>query len=152
MKPEPSPRRGFGGAGASRARVTGTVVAVAVSAAIVAGIYLLGSPADERARRLDERRVEDLSGIARALDVYWTRNTSLPSSLETLRTETGTNITIADPATGASYEFRRVAGETYELCAAFEGESRDSDRAVDAGFWSHRAGRQCFQRDAQAIR
>ena len=148
----PSPLRGFGEAGLSRAQVTGTIVAVAVTAAIVAGIYLLGSPADERARRLDDRRVQDLSGIARAIDLYWTRTTRLPSSLETLRTETGTDISLADPDTGASYELRPIEDGRYELCAVFTGESRDSDRFVDAGFWSHRAGRQCFQRDAQTIR
>ena len=96
--------------------------------------------------------MQDLSGIARAVDVYWTRNTSLPASLEALRTATGANITIADPATGTSYEFRTLEGEKYELCAAFEGESRDSDRGGDAGFWSHRAGRQCFQREATKVR
>ena len=136
----------------SRAQVAGTVVTVAVTAAIIGGIFLLGSPLEERERRLDERRVQDLSGIARAVDVYWTRTTSLPSSLETLRTETGANITIADPSTGEAYEFRSVEGEKYELCAVFEGESRDSDRGFDAGFWSHRAGRQCFQRAAENVR
>ena len=136
----------------TRAQLTGAVVTVAVTAAIVAGIYLLGSPAEERARRLDERRVQDLSGIARAVDVYWTRNTRLPASLEALRTETGANITIADPAADMAYEFRPLEGERYELCAVFEGESRDSDRGFDAGFWLHRAGRQCFQRAAESVR
>jgi hypothetical protein len=136
----------------TRAQVTGTVVTVAVTAAIAAGIFLLGSPAEEHARRLDERRVQDLSGIARAVDVYWTRNTRLPASLETLRTETGANITIADPDTGMAYEFRPLEGEKYELCASFEGESRDSGRGVDAGFWSHRIGRQCFERSAEKVR
>jgi hypothetical protein len=136
----------------SRARVTGTIVAVVVTAAIGAGIYLLGSPAAERARRLDERRVEDLSGIARAVDVYWTRNMRLPASLAALRTETGANITIADPATGAAYEFLPLEGEEYELCAAFEGASVDSSLRFDAGFWSHRAGRQCFRREATKVR
>ena len=136
----------------SRAQIAAAIVTIAVTAAIVVGIYLLGSPTDERARRLDERRVQDLSEIARAADVYWTRNTRLPASLDALRTETGANITIADPATGMSYEFRPLEGERYELCAVFEGESRDSDRGFGAGFWSHRGGRQCFQRDAQTIR
>ena len=136
----------------SRAQVTGTIVAVVVTAAIGVGIYLLGSPAEERERRLDERRVEDLSGIASAVDLYWTRETRFPSSLEALRTETGTGVAIVDPATGAAYEFRPLDGAQYELCAVFEGESRDSDRFIDAGFWSHRAGRQCFQRSARAIR
>jgi hypothetical protein len=138
--------------GVSRAQLTGTVVTVVVAAAIGAGIYLLGSPAEERARRLDARRVQDLSGIARAVDVYWTRNARLPASLEALRTETGANITIVDPVTGATYEFRPLERENYELCATFEGESRDSNREVDAGFWSHRAGRQCFQRAAENVR
>ena len=138
--------------GTSRAQVTGTIVAVVVTAAIGVGIYILGSPAEERERRLDERRVQDLSGIASAVDLYWTRQTSVPSSLEALRTETGTGITTVDPATGAAYEFRPLKGEKYELCAVFEGESRDSGPGFDAGFWSHRAGRQCFQRAARAIR
>jgi hypothetical protein len=136
----------------SRTQMTGTVVAVVVTAAIAAGIYVLGSPAEERARRLDERRVQDLSEIARAVDVYWTRTMRLPASLEALRTETGAGITIADPATGTAYGFRPLEGEKYEICAAFEGESRDSDRFIGTGFWSHTAGRQCFQRDARPIR
>jgi hypothetical protein len=135
----------------SRAQVAGTAVAVAGTAAIVVGIVLLGSPADERVRRLDERRVQDLSATARAVDLYWTRHSRLPSSLDELRTQTGADITIADPATSDGYEFRPLRDARYELCATFEGESRDSERG-GAGFWSHRAGRQCFQRDAKEVR
>lgn len=136
----------------SRAQIAGTVVTVAVTAAVLGGIYLLGSPSAERARRLDERRVQDLSGIARAIDLYWTRRSRLPSSLEELRTETGANVTPADPATNAPYEFRPTGDDRYELCAAFEGASADSDRGGAPGFWSHRAGRQCFQRDVERVR
>ena len=136
---------------AARARFAGTVVTVAVAAAVVAGVYLLGSPVEERARRLDERRVQDLSGIAQAVDLYWTRESRLPASLEQLRTDTGAGITVADPSTGAPYDYRQLEDEKYELCASFEGDSRDSNR-FDNGFWTHRAGRQCFQREAKAIR
>jgi hypothetical protein len=76
----------------------------------------------------------------------------LPVSLDALRTETGADVALVDPATGVQYEFRPLEGARYELCAIFEGESRDSARFADAGFWSHRAARQCFQRDAQAVR
>lgn len=136
----------------SRAQIVGTLLAVAVTIAVAAGILVLGSPSDERARRLDERRVQDLSGIARAVDVYWTRRSSLPATLDSLATETGANITLADPQTNARYEFRPLEDDRFELCAEFEGESRESDRSPDAGFWSHRAGRQCFQRTAAALR
>ena len=138
--------------GASRARVAGTLVTVAVTAAVVAGIYVLGSPLEERARRLDERRVQDLSGISQAIDVYWTRQSSLPSSLNQLREETGATVTMNDPVTSAPYEFRTLDEQKYELCASFEGESRDSERLLGAGFWTHRAGRQCFERNPVTVR
>jgi hypothetical protein len=136
----------------SRSGVVGTVVAVVVAAAVVAGLILLGAPAEERARRLDERRVQDLSGIARAADVYWTRNRRLPDSLEELRRETGVDVAATDPATNAQYQFRPLDGTKYELCATFDNESRESDRGGEAGFWSHRAGRQCFEREAMTVR
>jgi hypothetical protein len=136
----------------SRAQIAGTVVTVAVTAAIVAGIYVLGSPLEERARRIDERRVQDLSGIAQAIDVYWTRQSGLPASLDQLRTETGANVRVNDPGTRAPYEYRLMEEGKYELCASFEGASRDSERGFDAGFWTHRAGRQCFQREARNVR
>jgi hypothetical protein len=136
----------------SREQIAGTVVTVAVTAAVLAGIYMLGSPSEERARRLDDRRVQDLADIGRAVDLYWTRSSRLPSSLEELRTETGANVTLADPATNAPYEFRPTGDDRYELCAAFEGASADSDKGDAAGFWSHRAGRQCFQRDVETVR
>src|SRR5687768_9736947 len=120
--------------GSSRAQVAGTVVTVAVTAAVLAGIYLLGSPSEERARRLDERRVQDLSGISQAIDVYWTRQSNLPASLEQLRSETGASITVVDPLTGAPYEYRLVDDGRYELCASFEGESRESEGRFAAGF------------------
>ena len=138
--------------GFSREQVAGTAVTVAVTAAVIAGIYLLGSPSEERARRLDDRRVQDLSGISQAIDVYWTRQSSLPSSLDQLRSDTGANVTVSDPATNARYEFRPIEDDRYELCAIFEGESRGSDREGPAGFWSHRAGRQCFQRETVKVR
>ena len=137
----------------SQPQVVGTLVTLAVICAIAAGIFLLGSPADERSRRLDERRAQDLSGIARAIDLFWTRNnSSLPASLEVLRNSTGAGISVADPDTKAPYEFRSLEGDRYELCAAFEGASTESDRGFDAGFWSHPAGRHCFQRGAETVR
>jgi hypothetical protein len=134
-----------------RAQVVGTAVTVAVTIAVITGIYLLGSPLEERARRLDDRRVQDLSGIAQAVDLYWTRESRMPASLDQLRSVTGAGITMADPSTGALYEYRQLDDGKYELCASFEGESRDSNR-LDNGFWTHRAGRQCFQRAPQNVR
>jgi hypothetical protein len=73
----------------SRSQLVGGLGTVAVGASIVAGIFTLGSPAEERTRRLDEGRVQDLTGLARSLDPFWTRHSNLPGSLDELRKEPG---------------------------------------------------------------
>jgi hypothetical protein len=45
-----------------------------------------------------------------------------------------------DPETGAPYEYRRVDGNRYELCATFTGDGGE-------GFWRHSAGRHCYSFD-----
>jgi hypothetical protein len=60
------------------------IVSLVVLAAIVAGMVMLGSPSDERARRLDERRVSDLAGIRNAVNFFSDRNGRLPASLDEL--------------------------------------------------------------------
>jgi hypothetical protein len=136
----------------SRARRTGLAVAAVAGAAIVAGLYMLGAPAEERARRLDERRVQELSALARGVDVYWTRTRRLPASLDEVRAQTGAAVPITDPGTNTPYEFSARDGARYEVCATFDGESAESGRGGEAGFWSHRGGRQCFEREAMEVR
>jgi hypothetical protein len=134
----------------SRGQLLAGAVTIVVTGTIAAGIFVLGSPAEERRRRLDERRIENLSEIAQAVDLYWTRHGRLPSSLEELRREPGATIADTDPVTHRAYEYR-PATDRYELCAAFD---RASDRSSPyrGAFWSHGAGRQCFQREVQKVR
>lgn len=126
--------------------------------AVVSGIVLLGPPTEERARRLDERRVEDLRGITRAIDLYWTRQGGLPSSLDELLRESGVSVNPRDPVTAQPYGYR-VDGKTYELCAEFQRDSVEQfPLPVPDGFertrefWFHDAGKRCFQLEAREIR
>lgn len=135
----------------SRGQVISGLLTVTALAAIVAALRLLGPPSEERARRLDERRVQDLTAISASVDLYWTRHTALPRSIDDLRPESTVNVRWADPATNGSYEYRPLDAHRYELCAAFDRDSRDSNPQVTT-FWSHHAGRQCFQREAQKMR
>ena len=118
-----------------------------VGAALGGGFYLIGPPAEARARRLDGRRETDLQRLRLATDLYWTRNGRLPASLEDLAKEAGTNIYSRDPEHGGPYEYAVKAADSYELCAVF---ARDSEPRGD--FWSHGEGRRCFQVTARAIR
>ncbi len=142
--------------------LSGTTVLVslaigAVVVAVVAGLLVLPPPSEERARRLDVRRVEDLRGIARAMDLYWTRHGRLPASIGDLSREPGVRVSARDPVTGQDYELRVLDEPTYELCASFERTTADSgDPAAPAedvseDFWSHGVGRRCFRLDAQDV-
>jgi len=128
------------------------VVIVAVISAIVAGILLLGSPANERTRRLDARRVNDLLALARATDLYWTRHERLPASIDELVQEPGFSVSAQDPGTGVPYEYSAVDEKTYELCASFAQSATLVEHRLDGDFWTHGEGRQCFRREAQEVR
>lgn len=126
------------------------VVAVAVLVvlgAMAGGFYLVGPPADARARRIDARREHDLRQLRLAIDLYWTRHNRLPASLDELATEAGTTIYSRDPESGEPYDYSVKPADRYEVCAAF---TRDSEARGE--FWSHGAGRQCFRIIARAIR
>ena len=128
------------------------VVAVVIVAAVIGGIILLDSPAQERLRRLDERRVDDLHQLAYGVDIYWTREGSLPASLAELSEQERIARDLADPATGQPYEYRVLGDRTFELCAVFARDTGTDGRDIpDRSFWLHGPGRQCFEVEAQDI-
>ena len=123
----------------------------AVLSAVVVGLFVLGSPGEERARRLDDRRVADLQGIQAATDLYWTRHTRVPASLGDLTAEPGVTVSTADPATSESYGYQPLDSLRYEMCASFERESGEMSRDPAKDLWAHGLGRQCFQLEAKDI-
>lgn len=122
------------------------IVVLVVLGALGGGFYLVGPPAEERARSLDVRRERDLARLRLAIDLYWTRNSRLPPTLEDLAKEAGTNIYSSDPSTGEPYTYAVKGAGAYELCAEFV---RPSERQGD--FWSHGAERRCYQITPKAI-
>lgn len=122
-----------------RLALVGSIVAVA--AAVVAGLLVAGSPAEQRLRRLDERRVNDLRFLASAADRYFEREEKLPAELDELVDGLFFTRVPTDPATRQPYEYRIVGPRQYELCAAFDRPSRP-ELADD--FWAHDAGLRCF--------
>jgi len=154
---------------------SGTVVV----AAVVVGMVLLGDPAQERERQIDDRRAADLHGIAAAADLYWARHGRLPASLDDLTAEPGLRISTSDPTSSEMYGYRVLDDERYEVCATFAAESggptgstpilqrscqgchapgspfaaRTDDPAVASlglrDLWAHGAGPQCFQMQAR---
>jgi len=121
------------------------VATTVVVVSIVTGVILVGSPARGRLERLDARRVEDLAGIVEAMDEFWGRNDRLPGSLTELAEDPRVRVSTLDPGSGDQYEYRLGGEGAYELCAAFDLESPDGAPRAQEGFWTHGAGRRCFE-------
>ena len=110
-------------------------------AAVGAGLYLAGSPGEQRLVRFDQQRVLHLTEIRRSIDEYWRTHRSLPARVD----EDVIGITMQrvprDPETDAEYEYELKGDDAYRLCAVF---SRASADYMADEFWAHGAGRHCF--------
>lgn len=117
------------------------VLSLVVLGAVLIGLYLSGSPGDERLRRLDIRRVGDLSQLSRAFSAHWEKFESLPPELSALLDGQILRSLPTDPESRAEYIYEIADPASYSLCAEF---SASSDPALEQEFWSHGAGLQCF--------
>ncbi|CAN5309515.1 hypothetical protein BH11PSE14_BH11PSE14_11240 [soil metagenome] len=121
-------------------------------AAVIAAIFAMGTPAQQRQVRLDDRRVQDLIDVADAVRTEFKSKSRLPSSLSELAAKPGVRLVIADPVTGKPYEYASTGQHSFRLCADFV-----TDTAVTPSFrneygsdaWHHGRGRQCFEREAK---
>lgn len=123
-----------------------SAVVILVLAAIGFGLYLSGSPAEARLRRLDERRVDDLRNLRTLADAYWTRERRLPASLSDLPPRDSARF--RDPVSGELYGYRVTGDSTYELCATFARPAEDGYYAARA-YWRHEQGEHCYPLTAQ---
>jgi hypothetical protein len=115
-------------------------VAVVVIAVIAGGLWLMGSPTEQRLLKLDKRRVDDLQSIANRIDVYWNRHQALPENLDVLESQPGFDSIPLDPERNEPYSYRALEQRSYELCASFNRESR----YIPASQWAHDAGLYCY--------
>ncbi|MDZ4231284.1 MAG: DUF5671 domain-containing protein [Patescibacteria group bacterium] len=158
-------------------RVTFAIIAsLLVGVAIVAGFMTVGSPAQQRLLRFDERRIQDLQSIQWQVVNYWQYKERLPQTLADLQDPLLNYTLPVDPefTEGKTYEYNALGDLTFELCATFalpmpEGwlEYYDSGKPIplmyperDGGVtsypypgptgtnesWSHEGGRTCFER------
>ena len=133
------------------------IVIFSVLAAVVYGMTLVGSPAEQRQLQFDQRRTSDLQQLASAIDTYWTQKDALPKGFDDLKNQSFTYIqSVRDPETGESYEYYVTGEKTYELCAVFATDSARYEMKTKTPFpfsteqWNHAKGRACFAREVQS--
>lgn len=134
--------------------------ATVIVAAIIASLFVVGSPAKQRDARLDQNRVSDLQTIQSSLVDYWRAKESLPESLVALEDDINGYRNPVDPESGEVYEYTKTDELTFQLCATFMTQSDGSGKNVytapmmyslgsmggDFDVWSHKMGRVCFDR------
>lgn len=130
-------------------------IGVAVLLTLGTALYFIGSPADQRARRMDQMRVSALQNIQWQITDYYQQKETLPPSLEVLRDPLRGTVIEKDPVTGEAYVYRTTGNLSFELCATFESENLDqqavartTDVYIDpqAEYWTHGIGEVCFDR------
>jgi hypothetical protein len=102
------------------------------------GFWSTGSPSSVRVLNEDNQRVRDLYDLTVQIENkrYGGGLQGPPASLADVA------LTGRDPFTGQPYEYRRLDGQRYQVCAEFKAPSpRASGLAL---FWAHPAGRKCF--------
>ena len=127
------------------------VATAIVVATLGAALWVMESPSKQRDRRIDERRIGELTAIANAVDAWRASKASLPPSLAILAGEPGASLAVVDPVDGTPYEYRIVSTSRYRLCARFATTTSGGDADGAPMFWAtsewqHPAGRHCFER------
>lgn len=133
-----------------------TTIAVVTVAAVVAGLVLVGSPAQERRRWADGVRIQDLSSLKHEVDRLYRLHKRLPGSLDEVTGE-GTELQRADPITKRPYFYRVIGGTEYELGATFVTDTSNDTESTSyrsehfwyadtsLPFWKHKKGTQVFR-------
>jgi hypothetical protein len=125
-------------------KLTLVAVIAIVIAAVVVGLFIAGSPAEQRQLRMDSRRVTDLQRLSRAVERYYRDSEKLPQDLATILNGWTSSDIPKDPETEQDYAYEIISNRAYRLCADFALASREDEQPE---FWSHLSGRQCFAFD-----
>ncbi len=127
-------------------------VCLVVTAAVVTSFFLVGSPADRRLQRLDEKRVNDLSSVQNEIINYWRQKNKLPENLSQLSNDLNYFTVPKDIENNKDYTYEVLGQNQFKLCADFSTESSaEAPYATPVTYnleskWSHGSGNICFTR------
>jgi len=142
------------------------LVSLIVLSALAGGFFIVGTPAEQRAKRFDERKINDLQNIQSQLLNYWMQKEELPEELATLTRDQLSGFTLPqDLETNLPYPYRKLTVFSFELCANFKTDSKDypdfpsyrkgfipapvkmiPGEMSMMGNWAHEKGETCFER------
>lgn len=136
--------------------LAGVIVAIVI-ASVVIGILLIGTPVDQRNRRFDETRIQNLQNLQSQIVNYWIQKKVLPEKLNQLEDSISGFIAPTDPESKQAYDYKIANQLSFELCATFKTNNQDflpTDKGVKMTSpydsfqqnWNHQAEKTCFTR------
>lgn len=140
------------------------VIAVGILAVvtIISGFFIVGTPQQARLYRFDDQKVNDLTNIQWQVTNYFQAKQKLPMAITDVYSSLDNNTIPVDAQTGEQYIYSYKGNLSFQLCATFNAESRESQaqsydtrkvmptpvgikRGVQDN-WAHSAGEVCFNR------
>ena len=153
--------RGYWEAFPLRKRTMGIGVAVLAVVIIVAGFFIVGTPAQARLARFDAQKVNDLQNIQSQVVYYWQAKQELPATITDLNNSLSSGPVPTDAQTNEPYIYQATGALSFKLCAVFNAQSRGNLNSVQPyapspigvggkeltqDNWQHGSGQVCFDR------
>ncbi len=144
-------------------------VGVLAIGTIIAGFFIVGTPAQARLARFDAQKVSDLQNIQSQIIGFYKAKQKLPAALADINTSLSYGPLPTDPQTGESYVYETTGALAFKLCAVFNQENISKTyskpapavmlyspnvttnpvtgaRSVAVDNWQHGNGQVCFDR------
>ena len=119
------------------------------------GFSIIGSPIDQRGKKLDQDRVTRLGNLQMNIEDYYRPHGYLPKYLKDLTDNSGytsfSESNTKDPETGDLFEYEVTGQTSYKLCATFSTDSIKGDYSSTvvyspyANAFVHPKGNKCFE-------
>ncbi|MFA5744707.1 MAG: DUF5671 domain-containing protein [Candidatus Paceibacterota bacterium] len=152
--------RGYWDTFPKRKRFVGVGVVILAIATIVAGFFIVGTPAQARLARFDAIKVNDLQNIQSQVVNYWQAKQKLPAVITDLNDSLSYGSLPVDSQTGTAYSYQTTGERSFKLCAVFNAQSRANQGVINGPTefapmrgkgmmqdnWEHAAGQVCFDR------
>ena len=151
-----------------RKRYVGIGVAILAIVTIVAGFFIVGTPAQARLARFDAQKVSDLQNIQSQVITYWQAKQKLPTVISDLDNSFSYGPVPTDSQSGEPYVYQVTGALSFKLCAKFNAQSRGNQNFTSQGpyydsrftnvpvpaggksmmqdNWQHDMGQVCFDR------
>ncbi|MBI2041544.1 MAG: hypothetical protein HYT20_00810 [Candidatus Nealsonbacteria bacterium] len=133
------------------------IISFIVLASVIAGFFIIGTPAAQRAKRFDDQRISNLQILQSQIVDYWVRKKSLPQSFSDLENSITGFYAPKDPQSDTPYGYKIIDALSFELCAAFKTSSKDFGQNLRVAKpyypydsfqqnWEYKTGETCFTR------